>query len=197
MLAPGLYPDMSAAQIKRFYQQGIQRLPVVFSALDVPVIAAINGAAIGAGCDLACMCDLRICSAAATFATSFVKLGIIPGDGGAWLLPRIVGLANAAEMLLTGGPVDAQTAYRIGLVSAVTAAADLLSEAHERAARIAANPPHAVQLTKRLIAQSQNLPLPAALELAACMQAMCHKMEDHREAVTAFIEKRPPKFTGR
>lgn len=197
MLAPGLYPDMSTAELRRFYQTGIQRLPLAMRALDVPIIAAVNGPAIGAGCDLACACDLRIAADVATFATSFVKLGIVPGDGGAWLLPRIVGLAHASEMLLSGDAIDAQHALRIGLVSAVTSAEELLPQAHRRAERIAANPPHAVHLTKRLIAESQSVSLPTALELAASMQSMCHRMDDHREAVTALLEKRPPQFTGR
>jgi enoyl-CoA hydratase/carnithine racemase len=197
MLAPGLYPDMTTAELRRFYARGIQRVPLAFRALELPIIAAVNGPAIGAGCDLACFCDLRIASVGASFATSFVKLGLVPGDGGAWVLPRIVGLANAADMLLTGDSIDSAAALRIGLVSAVVPADELMKEALARAARIAANPPHAVSLTKRLMAESQSLSLPAALELAGSMQAMCHKMEDHREAVTALIEKRPPHFTGR
>jgi enoyl-CoA hydratase/carnithine racemase len=197
MLAPGLYPDMSTAELRRFYARGIQRLPLALRALELPIIAAVNGPAIGAGCDLACFCDLRIASTGASFATSFVKLGIVPGDGGAWILPRIVGPAQAAEMLLTGDPIDASAAQRIGLVSAVVAPDELLKEAYNRATRIAANPPHAVSLTKRLLAESLALTLPAALELAGTMQAMCHKMADHREAVTALLEKRQPHFTGR
>jgi enoyl-CoA hydratase/carnithine racemase len=197
MLTPGLYPDMSTAELRRFYARGIQRLPLALRALELPIIAAVNGPAIGAGCDLACFCDLRIASTSASFATSFVKLGIVPGDGGAWILPRIVGPAQAAEMLLTGDPIDASAAQRIGLVSAVVAPDELLKEAYNRATRIAANPPHAVSLTKRLLAESLALTLPAALELAGTMQAMCHKMADHREAVTALLEKRQPHFTGR
>ena len=197
MLAAGLYPDMTTAELRRFYARGIQRLPMAFQVLEVPIIAAVNGPAIGAGCDLACFCDLRIASASASFAASFVKLGLVPGDGGAWILPRIVGPANAAEMLLTGDSIDASAAHRIGLVSAVVSADDLMPEALARATRIAANPPHAVALTKRLMAESESIGLAAALNLAGSMQAICHKMADHREAVTAMIEKRPPLFTGR
>jgi enoyl-CoA hydratase/carnithine racemase len=197
MLAPGLYPDMSTAEIRRFYAEGIQRVPLAFRNLDVPVIAAVNGAAIGAGCDLACLCDFRIASENASFAASFVKLGLVPGDGGAWLLPRIIGHANASQLLLSGDTVDAAEAQRLGLVSAVVPADRLLEEARQRAQRIAVHPPHATQLTKRLIAESQFLTLPAALELSATMQAMCHKMDDHREAVMAMLEKRPPKYSGR
>jgi enoyl-CoA hydratase/carnithine racemase len=197
MLEPGLYPDMSTEQIRRFYQTGIQRLPTAFLALDVPIIAAVNGPAVGAGCDLACWCDMRIASSAATFASSFVKLGLVPGDGGAWLMPRIVGSANAAQMLLTGDTFDAVAAQRMGLVSEVVSPEALMEQAVQRAARIAANPPHAVRLTKRLLVEGRNLSAAAALELSACMQAMCHKTADHREAVTARLEKRPANFTGK
>jgi enoyl-CoA hydratase/carnithine racemase len=197
MLEPGLYPDMSTEQLRRFYKSGIQRLPMALLAVDVPIIAAVNGPAIGAGCDLACWCDLRIASTAATFASSFVKLGLVPGDGGAWLLPRVVGATVAAEMLLTGDTYDAAAAQKMGLVSAVVAPETLGGEALQRAARIAANPPHAVRLTKRLMAESRELTAAAALELSASMQALCHKMADHREAVEARIAKRNPNFTGK
>src|SRR3546814_10629594 len=105
------------AQTRRNYRAGIQRLPLLFQALELPVIAAVNGPAIGAGCDLTLMCDVRIAAESAKFAESFVKLGIVSGDGGAWLLPRIVGFSKATELALTGEPIDAQGALRIGLVS--------------------------------------------------------------------------------
>jgi len=197
MLAPDLYPAMSTAELRRFYKEGIQRLPLALHDFDIPIIAAVDGPAIGAGCDLACLCDFRIASERATFSSSFVKLGIIPGDGGAWLLPRIVGSGHAAEMLLSGAAIDAQTALGMGLVSAVTPPQNLLALAGEKARRIAANPPHAVQMAKRLMQESRSLSLPAALELSASMQALCHRMEDHREAVSALLEKRAPHFTGK
>lgn len=197
MLEPGLYPDMTTVETVRFYQQGIQRLPLAFSAVDVPIVAAVNGPAIGAGCDLICLCDIRIASSNAKFASSFVKLGLVPGDGGAWLLPRIVGLSNASEMMLTGDAIDARAALAMGLVSSVVEPDNLIAEAYKRARSIAANPPHGVRLTKRLIAECEHLTLPGALQLSANMQALCHKMSDHREAVTAVIEKRAPQFTGK
>jgi enoyl-CoA hydratase/carnithine racemase len=197
MLASGLYPDMSTADLRRFYREGIQRVPLAFVELEVPVIAAVQGPAIGAGCDLACLCDLRVAAEEATFATSFVKLGLVPGDGGAWLLPRVIGFAHASEMLLSGETIDARKALSIGLVSAVVPRTELMVQVLERAKRIAANPPHAVRLTKRLISEARHLSLPAALELSATMQSICHKMDDHREAVTAFIEKRSPIFKGK
>ncbi|MCW3476938.1 crotonase/enoyl-CoA hydratase family protein [Limobrevibacterium gyesilva] len=181
----------------RYYTQGIQRIPLAFQKLDVPIIAAINGPAIGAGCDLACMCDIRIAGENARFAESFVKVGIIPGDGGAWLLPRVVGFSKACEMAFTGDALNAQEALACGLVSKVVPDAELLPTARAMAARIAANPPQAVRMTKRLMVQGRDMSLPAVLEMSAALQALAHTTADHREAVTAFLEKRPPVFTGR
>lgn len=178
------------------YKKGIQRIPLAFAALEVPVIAAVNGAAIGAGCDLACMCDIRIAGRSARFAESFVKLGIIAGDGGAWLLPRIVGFSKASEMALTGEMLDADAALASGLVSRVVEDGDLLSAAREVAARIAANPPYAVRMTKRLLWEGQSASLAGLLEMAASMQALAHATADHREAIAAMLEKREPRFTG-
>lgn len=183
-------------QTRRNYKYGIQRLPMLFQALEVPVIAAVNGPAIGAGCDLACMCDIRIASENARFAESFVKLGIIPGDGGAWLLPRIVGFSKATELALTGEQIDAQEARRIGLVSDVVAADELLAAAKVIADKIAANPPHAVRMTKRLLREGQTADLKNILEMSAAMQAIVHATSDNDEAINAFLEKRAPNFTG-
>ncbi len=184
------------AQTRRNYKYGIQRLPLMFQALEVPVIAAVNGPAIGAGCDLACMCDIRVAATSAKFAESFVKLGIIPGDGGAWLLPRIIGYAKAVELSLTGETIDAAEALRIGLVSDVVADDQLLIKAQEIAAKIAANPPHAVRMTMRLLREAQTADLKNILEMSAAMQSLAHATSDNDEAINAFIEKRSPTFTG-
>ena len=176
------------------YKRGIQRLPLAFSALEVPVIAAVNGPAIGAGCDLTCMCDLRIASQSAVFAESFVKLGLIAGDGGAWLLPRVVGWSKAAEMALTGDAIDAAEALACGLVSQVVPDGELMDAARALARRIAANPTDAVRMTKRLVWEGRRTDLPAILEMAAAMQAAAHTTEDHAEAVDAFLEKRKPTY---
>ncbi|MEO6091639.1 MAG: crotonase/enoyl-CoA hydratase family protein [Novosphingobium sp.] len=184
------------ARTRIAYKQGIQRLPLAFAALEVPVIAAVNGAAIGAGCDLACMCDLRIAGTSARFAESFVKLGLIAGDGGAWLLPRVIGWSKAAEMALTGGMIDAEAALACGLVSQVVPDGELMDAARALAARIAANPPHAVRMTKRLLWEGRRLDLAPLLEMAAAMQAAAHTTRDHGEAVEAFLAKRPARFTG-
>ncbi|CAB3627385.1 crotonase/enoyl-CoA hydratase family protein [Achromobacter aegrifaciens] len=176
------------------YRQGIQRIPLALHGLDVPVICAVNGPAIGAGLDIACMCDIRIAADTATFAESFVRVGIVPGDGGAWLLPRAVGMARASEMAYTGEAISAQDALAWGLVSRVVPAADLLPTARTLAAKIAANPGGVMRMTKRLLREGQHSSLASLLELSASYQALAHKTAEHREAVTAFIEKRAPKF---
>jgi enoyl-CoA hydratase/carnithine racemase len=191
----GLKADNSV-QTRRNYKYGIQRLPLMFQALEVPVVAAVNGAAIGAGCDLACMCDVRIAGQSAKFAESFVKLGIIPGDGGAWLLPRIIGFSKATELALTGDMIDASEALAIGLVSRVVPDAELMGAARMIAGKIAANPPHAVRMTKRLLREGQMTDLKNSLEMAAAMQSLAHATSDNEEAINAFIEKRAPTFTG-
>jgi len=188
--------DVLPAQTRRNYRAGIQRLPLLFEALEVPVIAAINGPAIGAGCDLACMCDIRLAGESAKFAESFVKLGIVPGDGGAWLLPRIIGFARASELALTGDLLDAAEALACGLVSRVVPGERLMDEARLVANKIAANPPHAVRMTKRLLREGHRATLAGILELSAAMQALSHATADHDEAVTAFLDKRAPSFSG-
>lgn len=186
----------SAAQIRSAYREGIQRVPLAMYRLEAPIIAAVNGAAIGAGLDLAMMCDMRIASTQASFAEVFVKLGIIPGDGGAWFLPRAIGMARAAEMALTGDRLDAETALEWGLVSRVVPPEKLLDEARALADRVAANPPEALRMTKRLIREGQRVDLETLLELSSGMQAIAHHTPDHHEAVDAMFDKRDPNFTG-
>ncbi|MDM0047474.1 crotonase/enoyl-CoA hydratase family protein [Variovorax sp. J22R115] len=188
--------DVDGMRIREDYRQGIQRLPLALFNLEVPVIAAVNGPAIGAGLDLACMCDLRIASESARFAESFVKMGIVPGDGGAWLLPRVIGLARAAELSFTGRAIDAATALQWNLVSQVVAPEELLAAANRLADEIAANPPQVTRMTKRLIREGMHMSLASLLELSAAHQALAHQTADHREAVSAFLEKRTPQFGG-
>ena len=184
------------ADIQHGYTGGIQRLTRAIYGCEVPIIAAVNGPAVGAGCDLALMADMRIASENAFFAESFVKLGLIPGDGGAWLLPRAVGAARAAEMAFTGDRVDAATALEWGLVSRVVAADALMDTARQLAARVASNPPNALRLTKKLLREADTQHLGGILELSAAMQAISHGTADHREALSAFVERRPGQFTG-
>jgi enoyl-CoA hydratase/carnithine racemase len=172
-----------------YYTEGIQRIPLAFEALDAPMIAAVNGPAIGAGTDLACMCDLRIAAEEACFAESFVKLGIIPGDGGAWFLPRIVGWSKACEMAFTGDLLSARDALACGLVSQVVPKDELIPASRRLAERIAANPPLAVRATKRLLREGRFARLDTLLQLAAGAQAIAHTTGEHREALTAALAK--------
>jgi enoyl-CoA hydratase/carnithine racemase len=186
--------EATPVAIAEEYRQGIQQLALAVYGLAVPAIAAVNGPAIGAGCDLTCMCDIRIAAESAVFAESFVKVGLIPGDGGAWLLPRIVGRSRAAEMAFTGEAISARDALAHGLVSRVVPDDQLMSAAQEMAGRIAANPGPTLRLTKRLHREAEQLRLDSLLELSASYQALAHKTPEHREAVMAFIEKRRPVF---
>jgi len=183
--------------LRNAYRNGIQMMPAALYELEVPVVAAVNGAAIGAGLDLACMCDIRVASDKALFGETFVKLGIVPGDGGAWFLPRIIGLPRASIMTLTGEVIDSAKALEYGLVSEVVAPEVLLERAKEIARAIAANPGPAVRMAKRLLREGQDMRLGPLLELSAAYQALAHHTEDHLEAVGAFLEKREPVLKDR
>lgn len=189
--------DKTPHELAKWYREGIQRIPLAFQRLDVPIIAAVNGPAIGAGCDLTCMCDMRIAAESARFAESFVKLGIIPGDGGSWLLPRVVGLAKAAEMAFTGDSISAEEALACGLVSKVVPDDQLMDEAIKLAECIAVNPPVSVRMAKQLIREGQKTDLETHLQMAAVMQAVSHRTDDHREAMNAIFEKRKGEYKGR
>ncbi|MBC7938258.1 MAG: crotonase/enoyl-CoA hydratase family protein [Chitinophagaceae bacterium] len=185
---------LTPVAIAEEYRHGIQRLALAVYHLEVPTIAAVNGPAVGAGLDLSCMCDMRVAADTATFAESFIKVGIVPGDGGAWLLPRVVGNSRAAEMSFTGDALNAQEALACGLVSRVVPRAELMAEANTLAARVAANPGPTLRMTKRLLREGEHQRLESLLELSAGYQALAHKTWQHREAVEAFIGKRKPVF---
>lgn len=182
--------------LRNQYRTGIQLIPTALYELEVPVVAAINGAAIGAGLDLACMCDVRVAADTAIFAESFVKLGLIPGDGGAWLLPRVIGMPRATLMTLTGDTIDAATALDYGLVTEVVAADRLMERARAIAASIAANSGSATRMAKRLLREGQDMKLAPLLELSAAYQAIAHHTTDHEEAIAAFVEARPARTAG-
>ncbi|MEM7157291.1 MAG: enoyl-CoA hydratase-related protein [Myxococcota bacterium] len=183
--------------LRRQYIEGIQRVPRRLAACDKPIVAAINGAAIGAGLDLACMCDVRVAAKEAKLGSTFVKVGLVPGDGGAYFLARTIGFSRALEMVLTGRIVLADEALSMGLVHAAVEREAVLDEAKSRARMIAANAPLAVQLTKRAAYRSWDLDIDTALELAASFQGMVQNTEDHKEAVDAILGKRAPRFNGR
>ncbi|MDT5172890.1 MAG: hypothetical protein QOG37_141 [Mycobacterium sp.] len=177
---------LGALDQRHAYIDGVQRIPRALSRLEVPLIGAINGAAIGAGCDLALMCDIRIASERASFAESFVQLGLIPGDGGSWFLQRVVGYQRAAEMTFTGDRVDATTALDWGLVTRVVAHDDLLPAAKELAERIAKNPPHALRMAKRLLQESRTGSLESTLGMAAAMQPLAHRDPEHQQRIAKW-----------
>ena len=187
----------SHADLRENYRRGVQAMANALYDCDAPTIAAVNGPAIGLGLDVACMCDMRIASEKAAFAESFVKVGIVPGDGGAWLLPRVVGMSVACEMSFTGDLLNAQEAKEVRLVSRVVPHEELMDAARALAGRIAANPPEMVRMTKRLLREGQHTRLSTLLEMSAAFQALAHSTEDHKEAVGAMLEKRKPTFTGR
>ena len=183
--------------IRDGYRMNIHRLVKAIYNLEVPSIAAVNGAAIGLGCDVACMTDIRIAADTAKFGVTFLKLGIIPGDGGAWLLPRTIGMSRASELLFTGDVIDAAKALEWGLVSRVVAAEALMDEALALAGRIAAQPPHALRIAKTLLKHGQTASYDTLMEMSATAQALSHLTEDHIEGVDALLEKRPADFKGR
>jgi 2-(1,2-epoxy-1,2-dihydrophenyl)acetyl-CoA isomerase len=186
----------SPAEVREAYRGNIHRIVRSLYHLEIPLIAAVNGPAIGLGCDVACMADIRIAADTAKFGVTFLKLGLIPGDGGAWLLPRTIGMSRAAELLFTGDVIDSLTAQAWGLVSRVVPGASLMEEAVALARRIAAQPPHALRLAKTLLRQGQNSTYDTLLEFSAAGPALMHHTRDHHEGVAAIIEKREAKFTG-
>lgn len=187
----------SGAEIRDRYRRVVHRIVRSLYGLEVPLIAAVNGPAMGLGCDIAGLADIRIASEAATFGVPFLKLGILPGDGGAWLMPRNVGYARAAELLFTARVLDAQTAMDWGLISRVVPAERLMYEALAIAAEVAGQAPQALRMTKALLRQGRDASFDQILEMTAAMQALAHLTDDHAEGVAAVLEKRPADFTGR
>lgn len=177
------------ARIRENYRNGIQRIPLAFHRVDAVTIAAVNGPAIGAGCDLTCMCDIRIASEKARFGETFVSVGLIPGDGGAFFLPRVLGFSKACELAFTARVIDAREALRIGLVSEVTPPERLMERARELAEEIAQQPARILRLAKRLFQEAQGKSLEAVLELSAAYQALCHHTPEHEEAVERMVNK--------
>lgn len=160
-------------------------------------IAAINGVAFGGGCELASACDLRVAAEHARFGQPEVALGIIPGAGGTQRLPRLIGLGRAKQLILTGDPIDAQTALAWGLVNQVVPAADVVPAAIALAERILSRGPLAVRLAKAAVNASARVDLESGLLVETLAQAICFQSEDKQEGTSAFLEKRPPTFTGR
>jgi 2-(1,2-epoxy-1,2-dihydrophenyl)acetyl-CoA isomerase len=189
--------EQSPFEQKDFIWNHVHRIATTLELIDKPVIAAVNGTANGAGMDMALMCDLRFAAESATFAEGYVKLGLVPGDGGAWFLPRLVGTAKALELLWTGDSVNAQEALELGIVTRVIPDADLLNDTYAFAQRVANNPTMAVRAIKRLVYQGQRADLRTHLDAVSSLMGITGSSHDHREALQAIAEKRKPVFEGR
>ncbi len=186
----------AAVHIRERYRNGIHRLVKALWNIEVPMIAAVNGPAIGLGNDVACLADMRIAADTAIFGATFLKVGLVPGDGGAWILPRTIGTARAAELFFTGDTIDAPTALAWGLVSRVVPGDTLMDEARALASRICRQPPDVLRMTKKLMREGQGVSFDTIMEMSAAMQSIAHLTADHAEAVNAFFEKREPHFKG-
>ncbi len=195
-LAPGA-EGPTTYERKAFLTDHVHRVAYALEDLDKPVIAAVNGVAVGAGMDMALMCDMRFVARSARMSEGYIKVGLVPGDGGAYWLPRLVGTAKAMELLLTGDFVDAEEAYRIGLANRIHDDADLMHETRRFAEGIAAGPPRITRMIKRAIYQSAKSDLRTSLDLISSHMAVVQSMEEHTEAFNAFREGRPPNFEGR
>jgi enoyl-CoA hydratase/carnithine racemase len=186
----------TAYQRKAQLYERILAIPRFLENFDKPYIAALNGVAAGAGLDMALMADIRFAAESARFAESYVKVGLVPGDGGSWYLPRLIGPARALELLWTGDFIDAETAERIGLVNKAVPDDRLMDHTYEFARRLAAGPSLAIRMMKRAVYQGMHMTLPASLDMVSSHLGVIATTADHREAVAAFAEKRPPIFTG-
>jgi 2-(1,2-epoxy-1,2-dihydrophenyl)acetyl-CoA isomerase len=183
---------------ERIAVRGFNALTRELRHVEKPIIAAVNGPAVGGGCCIALAADVRIASSQASFGLVFIRVGLAAADMGAtFLLPRLVGLGCASELLLSGDTVDAERAERIGMVNRVVPPDGLLAEAQELAARIAAGPPVGVAMTKRALNRSLGMDIDEHLDYEAYIQSKCMMTEDHREGVEAFLAKRAPHFRGR
>jgi enoyl-CoA hydratase/carnithine racemase len=176
-------------EVRDRLRDGLHRITRAMVALQQPTIASVQGMAIGAGCDLSLMCDMRVAAESAQFSESFLRLGLVSGIGGAWFLNRIVGPAKAMEMTLTAEFIDAAAALRHGLVAQVVATDELERATRTLSDSIAARPPYALRMAKRLVKESAHASLDSALEIAASMQAILLCGDEHKEAVRRFIEQ--------
>lgn len=184
-------------ELRMRYMHGIQQIPKCIEDLSKPLIAMVNGPAIGAGCDLAMMCDLRIGSLKSKFGETFVKLGLVPGDGGTFFLQRVIGYSRAMQMSLTGELVSGEEAHRWGLLNFIVPDEHLFLEAAKLAERVAENAPVAVQMTKKAMKTAYLNDLNTVLDLSAAYQGITQRTEDHFTALQAMKDKKVPEFQGR
>ena len=192
-------PDDSVPVYERkaFLTDRVHRIAYALEDLDKPVVAAVNGVAVGAGMDMALMCDMRFLARSARMSGGYIRVGLVPGDGGAYWLPRLVGTAKAMELLLTGDFVDAEEAHRIGLANRVYDDAKLVDETLRFAEALAAGPPRITRMIKRAVYQSARSDLRTSLDLISSHMAVVQSMQEHTEAFNAFRERRSPNFEGR
>jgi 2-(1,2-epoxy-1,2-dihydrophenyl)acetyl-CoA isomerase len=195
-MAQSLFEESPAAYEGERLGQ-IQELQIMLRRFPKVVIAAVNGAAYGAGLDLACTADFRLAADTARFCEVYVRLGLAPGGGGAWLLPRLVGVTNALDLVLSGEPIDAAEALRIGLVSRVVPAADLMSATREFAQRFVLSAPRSVQIAKRTLYRGLEMSFEASLDFIRPHIAALRQTDDHKEGLRALQERRLPRFEGR
>jgi enoyl-CoA hydratase/carnithine racemase len=186
-----------ANELRQRYEQGIQQMSKAIEGFSKPLIAMVNGAAAGAGCDLACACDIRVGSERTKFLESFVRVGLVPGDGGSFFLQRVVGYAKAMELTLTGREVKSEEAVTIGLLNKSVSSDQLKAEVEQLALQIAALPAAAVQMSKKAVKISYQNDLNVSLDLLAAYQGISQRTNDHFEALKAIAENRQPKFEGR
>ena len=179
------------------YAGGAPLVPLRIHNLQKPSIAAVNGHAMGVGMGVALACDIRYAAENAVFSEAFSRMGLIPGDGSCWQLPRLIGMSNTLLLQYTGDRIDGAEAHRLGIVSKVTPEDSLMESAMELASRLAQGPTQSLALIKYLVHRSQDLSFAESLDLAHVAQSQARRTEDHKEAVQAFLEKRPPVFQGR
>ncbi len=184
-------------RLRDHYRSGIHGIIKALWSIEVPIVGAINGPAIGLGGDVASLCDIRLSAASAKYGATFLKIGLLPGDGGAWLLPRIIGWSRAAQLYFTGDVVDATTAREWGLISEIYPDDQLMNEAEKLALKICLQPPQALRMTKRLMREGVNASFDTIMEMSAAMQVLVQRTDDHMEAVNAFFDKRQPVFKGK
>jgi len=187
----------SPEEIRDSYKHNIHKIVRSLWELEVPLIAAVNGPALGLGNDVACLADIRIASETAVFGATFLKIGLVPGDGGTWILPRIIGQARAAYLFFTAETIHAGTALQWGLVSKVVEHDKLMDEACTLAAKICRQPPGVLRMTKKLMREAASSKLETVMDLSAAFQVLAHQSEDHAEALAAYFERRDPEYKGR
>lgn len=183
-------------ELRRRYTKGIQQIPLTMESLQTPIVAMVNGAAIGAGCDLACMCDIRIGCQHSRFGETFAKLALVPGDGGAFFLQRVIGYAKAMELSLTGRVVGPEEALDIGLLNRLVDQNNLRFETEKIIDSITTNSPVALAMIKKAIRNARTAEITGHLDLVAAFQGITQRTYDHAEGVRALKEKRQPNFKG-